>query len=102
MLPSIVPVASMHSAQTCILLFFLFLAAGFSVATIRGWHLFSRYIWAIQIGMIDAGSSMCSLSVLLSAVKVSPKTQTGQELHWQQLLAVVSDRNTVFQLHFCV
>ena len=39
-----------------------------------------RYMRAIQLGLIDAGSSMHSLSVLLSAVEMSLRTQTGLEI----------------------
>ena len=34
----------------------------------------------ILISMIDAGSSTCSLSVLLSAVEMSLRTRTGLEI----------------------
>ena len=37
-------------------------------------------MWVIQIGMIDTGSSTCSLSVLLSAVEMSLRTLTGLEI----------------------
>ena len=40
----------------------------------------NRYIWAIQIGMIDASISTCSLSVLLSAVEMSLGTCTALEI----------------------
>ena len=39
-----------------------------------------RYTQAIQLGLIDAGSSMCSLSVLLSAVEMSLRTQIALEI----------------------
>ena len=34
----------------------------------------------MQIGMIDTGSSMCSLSVLVLAVETSLRTQTDLEI----------------------
>ena len=43
----------------------------------NGWN---GYMRAIQLCLIDAGSSMHSLSVLLSAVKMSLRTQTGLEI----------------------
>ena len=39
-----------------------------------------RYMRAIQLGLIDADSNMHSLSVLLSAVEMSLRTQTGLEI----------------------
>ena len=64
----------------------IFFAGPFSAATIRGWLLFEgrdyiigkpadsnnswiRYMQVIQLAQTDAGSSTCSLSVLLSAVE---------------------------------
>ena len=46
----------------------------------------------IQIGMIDAGSSMHSLSVLLSAVETSLRIQTGLEIAQLALTAIISMR----------
>ena len=40
----------------------------------------NRYMRAIQIAMIDAGSSTCSLSVLLLAVETSLRTWTALEI----------------------
>ena len=40
----------------------------------NGWN---NYFWAIQLGLIDVGSSTCSLSGLLSAVETSLRAQTG-------------------------
>ena len=39
-----------------------------------------RYVWVIQLGMIDAGSSTRSFSVLLSAVETSLRTWTALEI----------------------
>ena len=77
------------------------------VATIQGWLLFkggiyfigksidsndwNRYMQAIEIGMIDTGSSKCSLSVLLS-VKTSLRTQTGLEIAQSASAAIISTR----------
>ena len=58
------------------------------VATIRGQPLFLwkantiRYKQVIQISLIDADSSMRSLSVLLSALETSHTTQTALALGW--------------------
>ena len=51
-----------------------------------------RYMRAIQLGLIDAGSTciMHSLSVLLSAMKTSLRTRTGLEIaHWASV-AIIS------------
>ena len=39
-----------------------------------------RYMWAIQLGLIDAGSDTHSLSVRLSAVEMRLRTQTALEI----------------------
>ena len=54
----------------------------------------NRYIWAIQKGMIDTGSSTHSLSLLLSAVWTSLRTQTGLEIAQWALAASIS-------IHIC-
>ena len=68
-------------------------AAHFSVAIIRGQCLFFlkttdindgwiRFIQAIQRQLLDAVSSSCSLSVVLSALEMSRTTQTELPLAW--------------------
>ena len=53
----------------------------------NGWI---RYMLAIQLGLIDVGSSMHSLSVLLSAMETSLRTRTGLEIaHWASV-AIIS------------
>ena len=60
----------------------------FSMATIRGWHLkladsndsWIRYMQAIQLSLIDAGSSVHSLSVLLLAMETSLRAWTAPQL----------------------
>ena len=39
-----------------------------------------RYMWVIQLGLTDAGSSTRNLLVLLSAVEMSLRTQTALEI----------------------
>ena len=52
-----------------------------------GWN---RYMWVIQLGLIDTGSSTHSLSVLLSAMEMSPRTQTGLEITQWASVAIIS------------
>ena len=63
----------------------------FSVATNRGQLLFLgsvyftvyswiRYMWAIELGLIDISSSTCSLSAPLSAVNTSLRKRTALEI----------------------
>ena len=49
-------------------------------------------MWAIQKGMIGAGSSTRSLSVLLSAVETSLRTRTALEIAQFALAASISMR----------
>ena len=48
------------------------------------------YMWAIQLGLIYTGSSTRSLSVLLSAMEMSPRTQTGLEITQWASVAIIS------------
>ena len=50
----------------------------------------NKYMRAIQLGMIDTGSSTCSLSVLLSAVEMSLRTWTGLEIAQWASVAIIS------------
>ena len=52
-----------------------------------GWN---KYMWAIQLGLIDAGSSTWSLSVLLSAVETSFRTWTPLEIAQWAIAAIIS------------
>ena len=56
-----------------------------------------RYMWVIQIGLIEAGSSMHSLSVLLSAVEMSLRTCTILEIAQGALAAIISTRTLCAQ-----
>ena len=53
---------------------------------------------AIQVGMIDAGSSMRILSVLLSAVETSLRTQTDLEIAQLASTAIISMRIRVLHI----
>ena len=48
-----------------------------------------RYMGVIQLGLIDAGSSTCSLSVLLLAVEMSLRTQTALEIAQWASVAII-------------
>ena len=50
----------------------------------------NKYMRAVQIGMIDTGSRSSRLSVLLSAVETSFRTQTGLEIAQWALAAIIS------------
>ena len=78
----------LQSDPVAILIIF---AVRFSAATNRGQLLFQgsvyfivyswiRYMWGIQLGLIDIGSSVCSLSAPLSAVNTSLRKCTTLEI----------------------
>ena len=85
---------------------FFFFAVHFSAATTRGWLLFvyfigkpgdsndgwMRYMRGLQLGLIDAGSSTGSLSVLLSAVETNHRPQTAQEIAEGASAGIISTR----------
>ena len=50
----------------------------------------NKYMQAVQIGMIDAGSRTSRLSVLLSAVETSFRTRKGLEIGQWALAAIIS------------
>ena len=50
----------------------------------------NRYMRAMQLGLIDAGSSTCSLSVLLSTVETSLRTRTALEIAQGALAGIIS------------
>ena len=49
-----------------------------------------RYMWALQLGLIDTGSSMHSLLVLLSAVETSLRTHTVLEIAQWESVGIIS------------
>ena len=96
----------LQSDPVAILIIF---AVRFSAATNRGKLLFQgsiystvyswiRYMWAIQLGLIDAGSSMRSLSVLLSAMVMSLRTRTALEITQWASLTNISIRNCALRI----